>query len=143
MKAALLKYVYQYAVAVLIFVTVLIVERTFLLSGLTLWMLSYLLVRRVSFKTVFVLGLVADLAGGRLVGVTGVFLSLLLFFQHMFAWKRLWVWVATATAIALFEILEKGTLSWGYVLSTLMFLVVFVWILPLKRWIFPALESRL
>lgn len=123
------KYIVSYGLSVLLFIVALILERSLEFWGLSLWLLSYLVFRRVSFKAIFLLGLVADLTAPRLIGVTGIFLSILLiFFIPIVFRRRLIFWFFCVAGIGLLTIWSRQILSvpMGFLLTSILFLPLFM-----------------
>ncbi len=129
MRRTIKTYVFQYAFAVALFFVVMCIERALLIWGASLWFLAYLIKRKVSFKIIFLLGMIVDLASNRVVGATGIFLSLLLMFNFGNWGKNRFVfWVLTAIGIALLVIWDMTalTLPLGFFLGAVFSLPLFV-----------------
>jgi len=131
-RLRILKYFYQYLLAALIFLVALILERSLSLYGLSTWLLIYLLVRKVSFKTVYLLSVFSDLISLRVVGSTGLVLSLIVICQMQFRLRKIWLWLLSAVFISLLQTIERGELGWGFALSSTIFLFIFLVLLPIK-----------
>ena len=133
MRTTVQKYISQYIAAGLVFGAAIFVERFFNLPQFTLWLLIYMVVRRVSFKIIFLLSLFADLASSRLLGLSGVFLSLIFMVNSYILGRRFWVWLVSLGLLSLLEYVQSGGIPAGFVLVSVIFAPLFLFGFNLKH----------
>lgn len=132
MKGTVLKYFYQYSLATLMFLIVLLLERSLLLVGLNSWLLFYFLMRKVSFKIILLLAVFSDLVGMRMVGLSLLVLAIVLLISQYIRMNKLQFWLVSLIGVLFVQYVSGGQIGWGLFLSTTMMLIPFIFLSPLK-----------
>lgn len=144
MKHTIQRYTVAYALATILFLFTLMLERELWLSGLSLWLLCYMLFRRVSFKAIIILGLLTDVLSVRLVGTTVIMLSLLLIVRSR-KWFRnpVVVWFESLVCTVLLLGLERRGVNapLGFWFSSVIFFLLFVFPIPFSR-LLPLVRDK-
>jgi hypothetical protein len=132
MRSTILKYFYQYALAAVMFLIALILERVLLLQGLSLWLLCFFVMRKVSFKIILLLALFSDLVGMRVLGLSLLILSIVLMVSTQLRLGKLQFWFISLIAVVSIEYISGIRMGWGFVVSTAVMSLPFIFLSPLK-----------